>query len=101
MEKGYVALIADLKKSIIQSRYIAARLANREQLLLYLKTGKMLSEKVSSEKWGAKVLDRVAEDLQKPLPGLRGFSSRNLRLMKRLYEEYQSVIIWQGATAKI
>gem|GEM_PF-3154250 len=28
------------------------RLANKERLLLYFKTGKMLSEKIESEKWG-------------------------------------------------
>jgi len=47
MEKGYVALIAEMKKSIVQSRYIAAKLANREQLALYFRTGKLLSEKVA------------------------------------------------------
>jgi hypothetical protein len=33
MDKGYVEFVAELKKSIVQSRYVAARLANREQLL--------------------------------------------------------------------
>jgi predicted nuclease of restriction endonuclease-like (RecB) superfamily len=101
MENGYVELIANLKKSIVQSRYIAAKLANKEQLLLYFRAGRMLSEKVAAEKWGAKVLERIAEDLQKQLPGLRGFSARNLWQMKKFYEEYQGVIILQGATAEI
>jgi hypothetical protein len=46
MDKGYVEFISDLKKNIVQSRYIAARLANKEQLMLYFKTGRMLSEKI-------------------------------------------------------
>lgn len=101
MDKGYVAFITDLKQRIVQSRYIAARLANREQLILYLKTGWVLSEKIAKEKWGNSVIDRIAEDLQKQLPGLRGFSSRNLRQMRRFYDEYQKVIIWQSLTAKL
>src|SRR6185312_7075728 len=86
---------------IVQSRYIAARLANSEQLTLYLKTGRMLAEKIAKEKWGNSIVDHIAEDLQKQLPGLRGFSARNLRSMRRFYDEYQSVIIWQSVTAKL
>ena len=70
------------------SRYQAARLANRESLLLYLKTGNMLSEKMKAEKWGAKVLDQISTDLQNQLPGLRGFSSGNLKKMRIFAEEY-------------
>jgi hypothetical protein len=49
MEKQYIEFIADLKRNIIQSRYIAARLANKEQLQLYFLTGKMLAEKITAE----------------------------------------------------
>ncbi|HVW61600.1 MAG TPA: PDDEXK nuclease domain-containing protein [Puia sp.] len=101
MSKQYIRLIAELKRSIIQSRYVAARLANREQLLLYFKTGKMLAEKIAAEKWGMKILVQISEDLQKQLPGLRGFSQRNLINMKHFYNEYQSLIITQSVTAKI
>lgn len=45
--QSYLQFINDLKKSIVQSRYEAARLSNREQLLLYYKTGMMLSEKLN------------------------------------------------------
>lgn len=82
MNKQYIRLIADLKQSIVQSRYVAARLANKEQLLLYFKTGKMLAEKIAAEKWGVKIVEQIAEDLQKQLPGLRGFSYRNLMNMR-------------------
>ena len=101
MEKNYLQFIAELKRNIVQSRYIAARLANREQLLLYFKTGKMLSEKIAAEKWGARVLGQIAEDLQKQLPGLRGFSQRNLVNMRHFYATYQSLAITQSATAQI
>jgi len=69
--KQYLLFITELKQSIIQSRYQAARLANREQLSLYLRTGQMLTQKIDSEKWGAKVIEQISTDLQKQLPGLR------------------------------
>lgn len=99
--KSYLQFINDLKKSIVQSRYQAARLANREQLLLYFKTGKMLSEKVNNEKWGAKVLEQISSDLQKQLPGIKGFSVRNLKNMKQFYEVYENSVIVQSLTAQL
>lgn len=101
MDKGYVQFVAELKRNIVQSRYVAARLANKEQLLLYFRTGKMLAEKIAAEEWGAKVLEHIADDLQKQLPGLRGFSARNLWLMRKFFSEYQSVTILQSVSAEI
>jgi len=101
MNKSYLQFVQDLRQNIIQSRYIAARLANREQLLLYVRVGKMLSEKIAAEKWGTSVLEQISKDLQKELPGLRGFSARNLRNMRQLYDVYETSLIWQSLTAKL
>lgn len=91
MDRKYMQFITDLKQAIVQSRYIAARLANKEQLFLYYKTGKMLSEKIAVEKWGAKILEQVANDLQQQLPGLKGFSVRNLKKMCQFATEYMAL----------
>jgi predicted nuclease of restriction endonuclease-like (RecB) superfamily len=76
------------------------RLVNREQLLLYFLVGKRLSEKVTAEKWGAKVIEQIASDLQKELPGLRGFSYRNLQNMKQFADYYQILEFVQLATGQ-
>lgn len=101
MDQKYLDFIVDLKKNIIQSRYTAARLANKEQLLLYFQTGKMLSEKIESEKWGSKTVEQVSLDLQAQLPGLRGFSYRNLMKMKQFAEEYHKSPILPSVTAEL
>ncbi len=80
---------------------MAARLVNREQLLLYFIIGKRLSEKVASEKWGTKVIEQIAEDLQKELPGLRGFSFTNLKNMRQFADEYLPSVIGQSITAQM
>lgn len=97
----YLNFIDEVKQQIIRSRFVAARLVNREQLMLYFVIGKGLSEKVASEKWGTKVIEQMAIDLQKELPGLRGFSFRNLQNMKQFAEEYAYSEILQLATAKM
>ncbi|MBC8053791.1 MAG: DUF1016 family protein [Sphingobacteriaceae bacterium] len=100
-EQSYLQLIKELKQNIIQSRYEASRLANRELLKLYFTTGLKLSKKAASEKWGAKVIGQLALDLQNELPGLKGFSRRNLMNMKQFAEAYENTEFVQSTTAQI
>jgi predicted nuclease of restriction endonuclease-like (RecB) superfamily len=100
-EQTYLQLIKDLKQNIIQSRYEASRLANRELLKLYFTTGLMLSKKAASEKWGAKIIGQLAADLQSELPGLKGFSRRNLMNMKQFAEAYEDTPFVQSLTAQM
>jgi predicted nuclease of restriction endonuclease-like (RecB) superfamily len=99
-DKKYIKFVAELKIQILQSRYHAVKLVNNEILLLYYATGKSITEKLKRENWGNAVIEKLSEDLQKALPGLRGFSSKNLRNMRQFYETYSTVEIWQSATAK-
>ncbi|WP_298351046.1 YhcG family protein [Runella sp.] len=100
-EINYLSFIQEVKEHIVRSRYIAARLVNREQLLLYFLVGKRLSEKVAAEKWGAKVIEQIAADLQKELPGLRGFSFTNLKNMRQFADEYSSNALLELITVKV
>lgn len=98
MTRDYIDFIRTLKRNILQSRYIATRLANREQLLLYYKTGIMLTQKIEASKWGSKMLDHIAKDLQAQLPGLRGFSGSNLKKMRIFAETYSELLQIGSAT---
>ncbi len=100
-KQEYILFIKQLKEAILGSRYIAAKLVNKEQLILYYQIGKLLSEKIESEGWGAKVLDTISNDLQTSLPGLRGFSRSNLANMKQFYSYYSSFEIIQLPTGQI
>lgn len=98
IDKSYIEFIQSIKKQIVQSRYVAARLANKEQLMLYFKTGLMISEKINAQKWGAKVLDQISADLQKELPGLKGFSPGNLKKIRLFAEAYAPYLVIGSAT---
>jgi predicted nuclease of restriction endonuclease-like (RecB) superfamily len=67
--KKYKETIKQLKSAILTSRYRAAALANKELLLLYFSVGKLISNKIEVEAWGAKVLEQIAADLQKRVAG--------------------------------
>jgi hypothetical protein len=100
---GYKAFITNLKDSILNSRYNAARLANREQLLLYYAVGSMLDEKLTTGVWGngTKIIEKISADLQKELPGLRGFSTHNLKKMRQFYTTYPEIAGAIGLTVSI
>jgi predicted nuclease of restriction endonuclease-like (RecB) superfamily len=61
----------------------------------------MLTQKIDAEKWGAKVIEQISTDLQKQLPGLKGFSYRNLMKMKQFYADYKPLSILPSSTAEL
>lgn len=95
---SYIQLIKHLKEEILLSRYTAAKLVNKEILILYFKVGKVLVEKIEVAGYGAKVIENISNDLQANLPGLRGFSATNLKYMKQFYENYSFIQISQSPT---
>lgn len=90
---NYSETIKTLKSTILSSRYRAAVLVNQEMLALYFSVGKLISEKTQEEAWGTSVLERLSQDLQNELPGLKGFSATNLKRMRLFCEEWNSSII--------
>ncbi|MBR6745526.1 MAG: DUF1016 family protein [Clostridia bacterium] len=77
-----------IKTAILQSQYEAARSVNEKQLMLYYGIGKYISLNSRKGFWGKGAIDAISEQLQKELPGLRGFSARSLRDMRIFYEEW-------------
>ena len=73
---------------LLQSQYDAAKSANEKQIKLYYGIGKYISENSRAGYWGTGAIDAISDRLQKELPGLRGFSARNLRNMRMFYEEW-------------
>ncbi len=89
LSKSHFNNIKALKSAILQSRYRAAALVNKELLTLYFAVEKFVSRKIEEEKWGAKVIENLSSDLQLELPGLRGFSASNIKQMRLLYESWK------------
>jgi len=97
----YTQLLQDLKIRISQSRVIAARLVNREQLLLYYYIGKLLYDKITEQNWGDRVLAQIASDLKAQMPDLRGFSASSLKNMRQFYSAYEQNQIGQLLTVQL
>ena len=100
-EMNYIQTLKEIKSDIIRSRYRIARLANRELLLLYYKIGAKIFEKVAAEKWGSKTLQKLSDDLQREMPGLRGFSFGSLRKMRLFYKSRADCLTLTPSLEKI
>lgn len=77
-----------IKEAILRSQYDAACAVNEKQLVLYFGIGKYVSLNSRKGFWGKGAIDTISGKLQRELPGLRGFSARNLRYMRAFYEEW-------------
>ncbi len=88
---NYDEAVEIIKTAILQSQYDAARSVNEKQLTLYYGIGKYISLNSRNGFWGKGAIDAISERLDKELPGLRGFSTRNLRYMRMFYEEWSDL----------
>lgn len=62
--------------------------ANPIVIEAYWQTGKIILARQQAATWGAKVIDRLAADLQLAFPEMSGLSSRNLLSMKLFAEAF-------------
>jgi predicted nuclease of restriction endonuclease-like (RecB) superfamily len=86
--KGYDDFLRDLKSRIRTAQTHAALAVNRELVLLYWQIGRDILTRQKDEGWGAKVIERLANDLRKEFPDMKGFSPRNLLFMRSFAEEF-------------
>ena len=78
----YAPLLAEIKSRVQSARVKAGLAANRELLTLYWDIGRLILDRQQMAGWGAKVIDRLSQDLKHEFPGQQGFSPRNLKYMR-------------------
>lgn len=98
---NYLLFLNDLKKRVYESRYKAARYINKELILLYYHIGVQILEVQKDKGWGAKVIDQLSKDLRSEFPEMKGFSTRNLKYMRKFAEEYPDQEFVQEALAQL
>lgn len=87
----YDEAVQIIKIAILQSQYDAARSVNEKQLMLYYNIGKYISLNSRNGYWGKGAINTISMRLDRELPGLRGFSPRSLRDMRKFYEEWSCI----------
>jgi predicted nuclease of restriction endonuclease-like (RecB) superfamily len=97
----YQELLISLKQRIRTSQIRAALAVNQELILLYWQIGREILLRQSQQGWGAKVIDRLSQDLREEFPELKGLSSRNLKYMRAFAEAYPENEFVQQLVAQI
>ena len=87
---GYTEFLESLKARVRQAQTQAMLSVNRELIRLYWDLGREVAQRQEQANWGQHVLERLADDLQKALPGVGGFSRSNVFRMRAFYLAYRS-----------
>lgn len=85
---NYSQAVKIIKEAILRSQYRATSAANKEQLSLYYGIGCYVSKNSREGFWGKGAIEAISQQLQKELPGLRGFSTANIKFMRQFYETW-------------
>jgi len=99
--EGYGDWLADLKSRIHNAQQRATLAVNRELVLLYWQIGNDILARQAQQGWGAKVIERLAQDLRTAFPAMKGFSPRNLKYMRAFAEAWPDEEFVQEVLAQL
>lgn len=71
--EGYKEWLKDIKERIRCAQQKAVLAANSEMIILYWQLGRDILDRQSRQGWGAKVVNRLSDDLRREFPELKGF----------------------------
>jgi sulfur relay (sulfurtransferase) DsrC/TusE family protein len=89
----YKTTLENLILRVKRAQYNVLKAFSSEKVQIAWDFGKIISEKVESEKWGSKIIENLAKDLQLEFAGISGFSVRELNYMRQFYEIYSQSAI--------
>ncbi|OQW98196.1 MAG: hypothetical protein BWK74_05135 [Desulfobacteraceae bacterium A6] len=87
-DKEYQQWLADIKEKARKTQIKAAVKVNTELLNFYWELGTDILEKQANAKWGDGFLLQLSKDLMSEFPDMKGFSKRNLELIRQWYLFY-------------
>lgn len=99
--EGYAHWLADLKTRIQNAQQRASLAVNHELIGLYWQIGRDILARQAAQGWGAKVIERLAEDLRAAFPAMKGFSRTNLLYMRAFAEAWPDAAIVQGVLGQL
>ena len=85
----YNDAVHQIKAAILQSQSKALASVNQEQLALYYGIGRYISYNTRKGYWGKDAIATISKQSSIEMPGLKGFSSRNLKYMRAFYEKWK------------
>ncbi len=99
--KGYISVLETIVGKIKAAQTRAMIAVNHELIEVYRDIGRTIYEQQQKSEWGDSVVKTLASDLKKSFPGMKGFSYRNLYIMRDLYISYTENEKLQTLSAQI
>jgi len=90
VNKDYRAWLAEIKLKIRSVQIKAALKVNTELLVFYWELGEDIVAKQSTAQWGDGFLQYLSSDLMTAFPDMKGFSKRNLELIRQWHLFYKT-----------
>jgi len=84
-DKAYSTWLKELKQKVRLVQIKAAVKVNSELLRFYWELGRDIVDKQKNTKWGDGFLKQLSQDLSSTFPDMKGFSKRNLELIRKWY----------------
>lgn len=97
IDEEYINWLKIIKDRFKNTQIKASIKVNDEILRFYWSLGRDIVEKQAESRWGSAFFDTLSEDLKKMFPGTKGFSTTNLRYMKRYYDLFGGIVPQVGA----
>lgn len=97
----YATWLLELKSRIHVAQQRASLAVNHELVLLYWQIGHDILQRQHNEGWGAKVIERLAQDLRNAFPDMKGFSRANLMYMRSFAQAWQQENIVQQVVGQL
>jgi len=101
-DNNYKLWLTDVKNKVRNAQLKAAVAVNTQLLQFYWELGAEIAAKQVNAKWGDSFLLQLSKDLTAEFPEIKGFSRRNLELVRQWYVFYSgSVGVVQQPVAQI
>ena len=98
---NYAPWLSELKSRIHTAQQRATLAVNHELVLLYWQIGNDIAIRQDEQGWGAKVIERLAQDLRTAFPDMKGFSRANLMYMRAFSQAWSEVEIVQQPVGQL
>ena len=97
----YAETVQQIKAFLRGARVRAVLAANPVVIEAYWHIGNIIRMRQEDEGWGAKVIDRLAADLQEEFPDMGGLTARNLLSMKIFAREFSGSPIAKQSVSQL
>ena len=101
ISENYDRLLQDLKERIRSAQVRASLAINQELMVLYWRIEQDILTRQSQEDWGVKVIERLAKDLKREFPNMKGFSRTSLMYMRAFADAYPDIEFVQRSAGQI